>query len=339
MKVMQILPEFDEGGVERHVLWLSNCLAAGGHGVTVVSAGGRLAGELSGVEHVRLPVHLKNPVTAAWAAARIARIARARGVELLHAHSRVPAWVAWWASSLSGLPWMATCHAFYSRNAALAPYSRARVLVCVSRALRDYFAELFPGSDLRVIYNGLPPAAHERTGPTGGGRFLFVGRLTPVKGLDTALEALARLAESDWRLDVVGDGPSMEELRRAAERLGIAERVDFRGFQEEPERWMADCSCLLFPSRQEGMGQVLMRAIRMGVPVLASDIPAVRELAVSPEGLVPPGDVEAWRAALEGFLRSGEVGARFDAGRTPSVEEMTGALLEVYGEVTANRSR
>ena len=87
------------------------------------------------------------------------------------------------------------------------------------------------------------------------------------------------------------------------------------------------------------MGQVLMRAVRMGVPVLASDIPAVRELAVSPEGLVPPGDVEAWRAALEGFLRSGEVGARFDAGRTPSVEEMTGALLDVYGEVTANRSR
>ncbi|MDI9371014.1 MAG: glycosyltransferase family 4 protein [Synergistota bacterium] len=330
LKVVQILPELDEGGVERHVLWLANGLEERGHGVTVVSAGGRLEAELTGAEHVRLPVHLKNPATAAWAAARIARLAVKRNIQVLHAHSRVPAWIAWWASRISGVPWVVTCHAFYSKNAGIIPYRRARTVICVSEAVRDYFADLLPGADLRVIYNGLPPSGHRWTRPNEA-RLLFIGRLTPLKGLDTALEALARVA-GDWRLDVAGDGPQMEELRRTANRLGIADRVTFHGHVDDPELWLSRCSCLLFPSRQEGMGQVLMRAVRMGVPVLASDIPAVRELALSPEGLTPPGDVEAWRSAIARFLENGESVARFDARRIPTIEEMTDALLDVYGE-------
>ena len=95
LKILQILPELHEGGVERHVLWLSNALAARGNKVFVVSAGGKMVEELRGVDHLRLPVHRKNPATALWAAYRIARIARTRGVRILHAHSRVPAWIAW----------------------------------------------------------------------------------------------------------------------------------------------------------------------------------------------------------------------------------------------------
>jgi hypothetical protein len=59
VNIIHILPEFDEGGVERHVLWLSNELAALGHDVTVVSAGGKLEARLKGVTIVHLPVHRK----------------------------------------------------------------------------------------------------------------------------------------------------------------------------------------------------------------------------------------------------------------------------------------
>ena len=64
MNIIHILPEMDEGGVERHVLWLANELAALGHTVTVVSAGGKLEAQLKGVKIVHLPVHRKNPQTA-----------------------------------------------------------------------------------------------------------------------------------------------------------------------------------------------------------------------------------------------------------------------------------
>lgn len=340
LKILQILPELHEGGVERHVLWLSNGLAAGGHEVVVVSAGGKMERELRGVEHVRLPVHRKNPVTAAWAALRIARIAKARGVQLLHAHSRVPAWIAWWASRLSGIPWVATCHAFYSRNTGIFPYRRARLLLCVSEAVRSYFAEIFPETESHVVYNGLPPTERVWRPDEGeASRLLFVGRLVPKKGVDTLLHALSCLRDIPWSLDIVGDGPSMGELLQMATRLGIADRVFFRGFQEEPERWMAGCSCFLFPSHQEGMGLVLMRAVQMGLPVLASDIPAVRELALTPEELLPAGNAEAWRTALDGFLRTGKARTRFDTHKIPSIEAMVGAVEGHYAQVISGGDR
>lgn len=298
-----------------------------------------MADELRSVSHVRLPVEKKNPVTAAFAALRIARIAKARGVQILHAHSRVPAWIAWWASRCAGIPWIATCHAFYSRNAGILPYRRARLLLCVSEAVRSYFSAIFPEAELRVVYNGLPPTERVWNPDRGGAaRFLFVGRLVPKKGVDTILHALSCLREVPWSLDIVGDGPSLEQLRQMAARLGIADRVFFRGFQEEPERWMAESSCFLFPSHQEGMGLVLMRAIQMGLPVLASDIPAVRELALTPDGLLPAGDAEAWRCMLEEFLRTGGARTQFDAGKIPSVDAMVGTVESIYGHVVGGRN-
>ncbi len=340
LKILQILPELHEGGVERHVLWLSNALAARGNKVFVVSAGGKMVEELRGVDHLRLPVHRKNPATALWAAYRIARIARTRGVHLLHAHSRVPAWIAWWASRLSGIPWIATCHAFYSRNAGILPYRRARMLLCVSEAVRSFFSEIFPEAECRVVYNGLPPTEQvwkpeRKEAP----RLLFAGRLVPKKGVDTILRALSCLQGVPWSLDIVGDGPSMEPLRLLAAQLGIAERVFFRGFQEEPERWMAECSCFLFPSHQEGMGLVLMRAVQMGIPVLASDIPAVRELASSPDGLLPAGNAETWRIALESFLHSGKARTCFYVERVPSLDSMVDAVEALYTAVVRDGAK
>ncbi|NCA74620.1 MAG: glycosyltransferase [Gammaproteobacteria bacterium] len=122
-------------------------------------------------------------------------------------------------------------------------------------------------------------------------------------------------------------------MLQMAAQLGIADRVFFRGFQEEPERWMAGCSCFLFPSHQEGMGLVLMRAVQMGFPVLASDIPAVRELALTPEELLPAGNAEAWRTTLDDFLRTGKVRMRFDTHKIPSIDAMVGAVEEHYAQV------
>ncbi|MFA7621204.1 MAG: glycosyltransferase [Aminobacteriaceae bacterium] len=334
LRIVQILPELDEGGVERHVLWLANGLASRGHEVLVVSAGGKLVGELAGAENVRLPVHLKNPLTAAWSAVRIAHIAKALGVQILHAHSRVPAWIAWWASCLSGIPWVATCHAFYSKNAGILPYRRANVLLCVSEAVREYFMEIFPDAEFRVVYNGLPPTEQVWCPNEGEApRFLFVGRLVPKKGVDTLLHALSLLQDVAWSLDIVGDGPSMDDLQRMAVRFGIAERVFFHGFQEEPERWMAGCSCFLFPSHQEGMGLVLMRAVQMGIPVLGSDIPAVRELSLTPDELLPAGNAEVWRSALEDFLRTGKSRAGFGADKIPSLDAMVQSVEDVYANI------
>lgn len=335
LKIVQILPELQEGGVERHVLSLSNALHRMGHAVTVISAGGPLVDLLDGPAHVKMHVHRKDPITGFACAVRVSRMAQREGFSVIHAHSRVPAWIAWWASAMSGLPWMATCHGFYSLNFGLVPYRRAGRLVCVSRAVEEFFRSVAPDVPRDVIYNGLEPIPFGWSGSEGEVRFLFVGRLSPLKGLGEVIMALGGLKDMPWRLYVAGDGPMRGEWEGLARQLGISERVQFLGFVSHPEELMAQASCLLFPSRQEGMGRVLMRAISMGMPVLASDIPAIRELLLgSASGLVPPGDADRWQEAIKRFISLGESPA-FNVSLIPTVDQMAqeveGAYLRLLG--------
>ena len=337
MNIIELLPEFHEGGVERHVLALSNGLASRGHRVTVVSAGGKLEGHLAGVGHLRLPVHRKNPATALYSAARLASFARRTGADILHAHSRVPAWIAWIASRMSGVPLLLTAHALYSLNAGLTPYGHAGMVLCVSEAVRHHLRNIVRGES-RVVLNGLPPECTPWVPPREGEgrRLLFVGRLTEKKGLGVALEALAAVS-GPWGLDVVGDGPMRERLESRVRSLALEDRVAFHGFRDDADGWMARCACLLFPSLEEGMGLTLMRAVQMGVPVLASDLPALRELTDSPGTLLPPGDGAAWSEAIGAFLRDGTASA-FRRERIPTVGDMVSRVEEAYRDVAHSRA-
>jgi glycosyltransferase involved in cell wall biosynthesis len=307
LKIAQILPEFEEGGVERHVLWLSNALAEMGHEVTIITAGGKLEKKLDPkVALVRLPVQKKNPFTALYCAISIASRAKREGWNILHAHSRVPAWIAWWVAGFSGRPWVATAHAQYGLNAGLIPYRKANGVICVSRTVREHLGSFLP-EKTEVIPNGIPPARRkwEGKGFPENPRFLFVGRLTRLKGLDVVIEALSGLGEREWTLDVVGDGPQREELEAKVRIKGLDEKIAFHGFRENIEEWMAGAGCLLFPSLEEGQGLVLAQAIQVGVPVIASEIEVLREMMGNDAELVKPGDRQGWRYILDKVVRYG----------------------------------
>ena len=329
LKIAQILPEFHEGGVERHVLWLSNALAELGHEVTVISAGGKLQDKLDRrVTFWRLPVHLKNPITGLYSAFQIADRAKREHWDILHAHSRVPAWIAWWASGVCGQPWVATAHAQYSLNVGISPLRKAYGVICVSKAVLKHLEGYLP-KNMAVVRNGIPTVKRkwERIGFTENPRFLFVGRLTRLKGLDVVIEALSSLGDREWTLDVVGDGPQRQELEAKVKRKGFEERIKFHGFREDVEDWMADAGCLLFPSLDEGLGLVLMQAIQAGIPVLASEIEPVREIVGDRSGLVTPGDVGKWRQRIEEIIKGEKNPPLFDIAAVPSVQTMTASVL------------
>ena len=98
MKVIQVLPELNAGGVERGTLELGRHLAAAGHESLVVSAGGRLVEQLEteGSRHIRLPVHRKSPATLGQVRP-LRRLFETESPDIVHLRSRVPAWVAWLA--------------------------------------------------------------------------------------------------------------------------------------------------------------------------------------------------------------------------------------------------
>jgi glycosyltransferase involved in cell wall biosynthesis len=174
-----------------------------------------------------------------------------------------------------------------------------------------------------------------------------VGRLSPEKGLDTLVGAGARLAarfpDFDLRFVLVGDGAERERLQRAAHAAGLGPRMVFAGFTDRPCEAYCGLDVFALPSREEALPLALLEAMACGCPPVAMGVGGVPEVLDDrrTSWLVPPGDEEAFAAALAEAVNAGvwreEVGRRarhhverhFDAGRQ---YETLANLIE--GEVT-----
>lgn len=140
---------------------------------------------------------------------------------------------------------------------------------------------------------------------------LFAGRLAPLKGLETLLRALPALLGRPWTLGVCGDGAERERLERLSRELGLSQRVVFHG-QTTPERtaeMMRAAIAVIAPNiGPETFGLSVAEACALGVPVVASNMPAVNELIE--DGLTgllfPPGDARALSACLQSVLDAPE---------------------------------
>ena len=333
MRILYVLPGFDEGGAEYHVLNLIRELSLLGHDITLSSCGGHLERELpENVRIIHIPVQRKNVFTIIYSAFKLAGLHKKFHWDIIHAHSRVPAWAAWIASKLTRTPWLMTAHSLYSHNAGLIPLRHADGVICVSEAVRHNLAGYLP-ENVTVIPNGIHPPkfAHKYSGMD---RLLFVGRLTRLKGLDVVLRALAGLTGKKWMLDVLGDGPQRAELEELSASLGLSGRVNFRGAvsNDDVEEFMAFGSCLLFPSHSEGMGLVVLEALSLGLPVIASDLEALRDFADGE--LVHVGDVDAWRMAIEKFIDTGTA-SPLTPEKIITVQDMALLTEKYYTSITA----
>ncbi len=138
-----------------------------------------------------------------------------------------------------------------------------------------------------------------------GRHIMSVGSLLPKKGHADLIRALA-LAESDWSLTIVGDGPLESELRSLIDRLGLDGRVTLKGLVEEDEvrRLLGTADVFVLASVEtesgdrDGVPVALMEAMAAGVPVIASDVGGIPELVDGAGILVPPGRADAIAAEL-----------------------------------------
>jgi glycosyltransferase involved in cell wall biosynthesis len=182
--------------------------------------------------------------------------------------------------------------------------------VCVSETvLRS--VDRYPAgyrSRLRLILNGvgLPETASPSDArdslPPGTALLVNVGRLAEQKNQGVILDAIAPL--DGVSLAIAGEGECGEALRRKAASLGIAGRVRFMGevTREAVAGLLAVADLFVFPSRFEAMGLAVVEAMLAGVPVVASDIPAMREVLGDAAVLVVPDDPHALRRAIQGLL-------------------------------------
>ena len=129
-------------------------------------------------------------------------------------------------------------------------------------------------------------------------RLIAVGRFFEQKNHALLFEALARVKEP-WRLQLVGEGPLERELRQHAERLKISSRIEWLGVRADVPKLLASADLFCFPSRWEGLGLAVMEASIVGVPILASDLPPIRELFADGDiTFIPCDDVDAWASEI-----------------------------------------
>ena len=334
LKILHIVPEFEEGGVERYVLELCREQILKGHDLTLATAGGKLEKFLpENVRVIRLPVQRKNLFTGLYC---VKRLISSGKWDIIHAHSRVPAFIAWLLSSISKTKWLMTAHAPYSLNLGIMPLKHADGVICVSESVRTHLQKYLPPLNV-TIPNGIwkPSAKWQGKYFPVNKKFLYVGYLAKRQGLDVALKALGALKDYEWSLDILGNGSQREELETLVDGLGIRERVKFYGFRDDAESFMSRAACLLFPSYQEGLPLTVNEALAVGLPVLASDIEPLKPLASG--ALIPPGDVRAWSEAIRHVIEGGSA-SPLSADRLTTFSETAEKTGEFYGRILKGES-
>lgn len=191
-------------------------------------------------------------------------------------------------------------------------YPLADAVVAVSTGVADELADAIdlPRHRVHVIFNPvvsetlLERAEHSDEGRRGSEAptFLGIGRLAHQKGFDTLIRAFAEVRKvRPAQLLILGEGPLRQELTELAESLGLTDSVSLPGFVDNPYARLARSSVFVLSSRWEGLPTVLIEALALGVPVVATDCPSgPSEILVDARSgtLVPVDDVKAMSEAM-----------------------------------------
>ena len=304
MKIVQLLPELNEGGVERGTVELNRELTKRGIDSVVISAGGKLAPQIEadGGRHYCFDACSKNPVSVPLRVAKLRRLFKELQPDIIHARSRVPAWLAYLANKKLGIPFVTTVHGLNSVN----PYSRIMTfgdrVITVSEVVRDHVLKNYATdvAKIRVIQRGVDLEGFDpqrvdrqfiekfKQEHRLSDRYVVssVGRITWLKDYETFITAISLL--KDEMTDIVGliAGGAREDkidyldsLKKQAEEQGVADRIIFAGSQQQIGEIYAMSDVLVNASLKMGnIGRSIVEAFAMDIPVIATSYEGLTNL-------------------------------------------------------------
>jgi glycosyltransferase involved in cell wall biosynthesis len=341
-RALHLLGSAGEGGAETYFVDLVRALRAAGLATSVAMRANR--GRERELVQARIAYDVlpfSGPFDLTTKPA-VARRARADGAEVL------VAWMSRAARNTPRGPWrrVGRLGGYYD----LKNFKGFDLLVANTEELRDWIiSQGWPAAAARVIPNfaeavdGAAQSRAELDTPSGVPLLLGMGRLHPSKAHDVTLKALARLPDSF--LWIAGTGPLEAELKALAADLGVAERVRFLGWRDDPWALYRAADLCLFPSRIEPLGNVVIQAWAYGLPVVAAA--SAGPAALIRDGvdgrLVPIDDPEALADAASALLADPAARTQIsEAGRTRAAAEFSKAAIvaqwrALYEELGAGR--
>jgi glycosyltransferase involved in cell wall biosynthesis len=324
LTVVQLIPALHSGGAERSALEIARALVEAGHRSVVVSAGGRLVGQLEaeGSRHVTLDIGRKSLRTL-LAVGALRRLLRELQPDIVHARSRLPAWMGRWAmrGMMPRPHFVTTVHGLNSPGAYSAVMVSGERVIVVSQSVRDFVLKHYPHvglSRLQVIPRGVDTSEFpygyrpddewtarffaEYPQLAGAPLLTLPGRGTRLKGHHDAIELVASLRARGVEtrlllLGVIEPGREayVEELHKLIELRGLGDAVALSVPRDDVRDVYAISALILqLSNKPESFGRTVIEALALCRPVLGYAHGGVGELLAElyPAGRVPAGDRE-----------------------------------------------
>lgn len=348
MHVVQALVGLNIGGSELVATELSEFLVERGHRVTIVAKDGPIGerARASGAQHLDWPIGKKRLSTLRYIR-RLADWFTAEQPDIVHVHSRLPAWICWRALQRVDEKirpiFLTSMHGHYSVSAYSSIMARGLRTIAVSNCIRQYTLENYPATrseDIVTIHGGAsraqfpygyrPPDAwregvEEEFPELANKRLLLLpGRVTRYKGHVDFFHLVGALAADypDIHGLFVGSCKTgsryQAELESLAGKMGIGQRMTFTGDRLDIREWMAASEMVFNLSNDppEAFGRTVLEALCLGRPTIAWDHGGVAEIlaAMFPSGALSPLDFDGLERRTRSFLD------------TPPVVEDSGAF-------------
>ena len=359
MKLLYVITLAERGGAQVHLLDLVANLPAGFSPVIATGEPGFLCDEAA---KLGIPVHLVpelthpiHPVQDFRALLAIARLIRREMPDVVHAHTSKAGLLARFAARLAATPVVLTAHTWSFADgipclqrwisiplerlaAALAgkiiTVSQANTVLALKKSIAKQQA-------LIRIWNGVPDVpGRALPGSRKTVTLITTARFAPQKDHGLLLEALTSI-EGDWRLLLVGDGPTRRQIDKEANDLGLARRIEFLGERDDIQSLLTAADLFVLPSKWEGLPLSILEAMRAGLPVIATNIGGVGEAVTDGVTgyLTAPGDAAQLRHRLQHLIRSPELLATMGAAARQRyeqdfrIETMVQKTVAVYRDV------
>lgn len=323
LRVVQLLPELNGGGVERGTLEVAQALVEQGHHSVVISGGGRLVSQLcsTGSEHIQLQVGRKSPLSLRFIY-RLKEYFQQESIDIIHARSRLPAWLAYlaWKSITKNRPrFITTVHGAYSVN----PYSkimlRGQDIIATSKFIRRYITENYtdiPQQKITLIYRGVSKTTFpygykpntqwletwQQKHPNLIEKFILTlpARITRRKGHEDFLKILNHLKQHIpiHGLIVGGTHPKkknyLAELKQKVQQLEIQDHIDFLDHRNDLKEIMSISNIVLsLSNKPEAFGRTVLESLCLGIPAVAYEHGGNAEVlnTIYPHGCVKFNDI------------------------------------------------
>ena len=302
MKIIQLIPELNEGGVERGVVELNRELVKIGFESIIISSGGKLVTQIEsdGGRYINFDVSSKNPFTLPIRIYKLKKVFKILNPNIIHARSRVPAWISYFAKGKT--PFITTVHGFNRVNFYSKIMTKGDRVICVSNSIKEYIQKNYNTLEykIRVIPRGIDLEQFNinnldrefienfkiKYSLKNSIILTSVGRVTQLKDFETFIKAVELIKRDFSNIKALIVGGVREDkqeyfikLQTLVKDLNLRDNIIFTGSQNKMAEIYHLSDIVISSSKKpESFGRAVAEAISLNTPVIASNHGGVKDI-------------------------------------------------------------